>query len=585
VKSLPGAEKDLFQTIQSLPGVTSTGDYFGWLYVRGGLPEENLFLLDGMEIPNPYHFSGLASVFSTDLVDTVRFSTGGFGAERGDRIASVLEVETRPARSRLSARAGADVTEVAGTFEHAAGPNLSLVAAGRHSYLDRVLSQLNLGESYVLPTYTDLQARAQLRLGENASLSASGLYSSEQATAGDSGHWRRPALSLGSRLGTGSVVLDWQPGAQARLRAALSYAGSRTRFEVTDLLTERSREHEPRKMTLAADCGLGISERVLLDLGAGVSAVDYRHRSTMPEEVLNTQVWGDSLAADTAFAQAEAHATVRAGLGDRMNVALGARLDLRTLGQEVAASPRVSLCYEAWSGARVRAAAGLYRQFVAPELLNPNGSQPEPMSALHFVAGLEQELGSGFSARVEAYDKELANLVVVESGRLGSNGRGWARGVELCLRRSMGSGLFCWASYAYARAERSWLHDIALSPADGEQPHVVNLAGSAMLPGAVELGLKLRVASGAPYTPDIFVRENHCFVGPHNSGRFPLYQRLDLRAARSFRVGQGRLDAYLSVLNVTGARNVQKYYFDNEGQRHAIYMLPRLPVLGLEYRF
>jgi hypothetical protein len=110
VRSLPGAEKDVFRAVQTLPGVTSSGDYFGWLHVRGGTPEENLVLLDGMEIPNPYHLSGLASIFNTQMVDRVDFSTGGFGPDYGDAVSSVMSVSTRAARAGWAASSPASAT-------------------------------------------------------------------------------------------------------------------------------------------------------------------------------------------------------------------------------------------------------------------------------------------------------------------------------------------------------------------------------------------------------------------------------------------------------------------------------------------
>lgn len=584
VRSLPGAEKDLFRAVQSLPGVSSTGDYFGWLYVRGGLPEENLFLLDGMEIPNPYHFSGLASVFSTELVERVRFSTGGFGAERGDRISSVLEVDSRGAR-RTSAAVGADVTELGASVELPVRAGAGVVAAVRHSYLDKVLSRLDLGESYVLPTFTDVQARSSVRLGERAELAVSLLGSSERASAGDSGHWRAPAIALESRLFSGAVAAEWRPSGRVELRSAVSALESRTRFEVDDRLAKRFREQHPRKLSVSVDGRLEVAAPLLVEAGLSAARAGYEHHSTLPEELLDSQRWGDSLSADTTTIQAGAYATLRGRVGPAVQFAAGARFDFRQLDRAALGSPRLSVSWEPRPGTRVQAAAGVYRQFVAPQFRNPDGEQPAPLRSRHFVAGVEQELDRGFSLKVEGYDKRLANLVVASAGRFTSDGAGRARGVEASARKRVSDRAFVWASYGYARAERSWLHGIELSPADGEQPHIFNLAGSAVLPGAVTVGLKLRVASGAPYTPEKFVREQHCLPGPHNAARYPLYRRLDLRVERGFAAGPGRLDAYLSVLNVLGAKNVQQYYYDNAGERHAIYMLPRLPVLGLEYRF
>jgi len=90
-----GGQADLAQYLQVLPGVTFTGDQGGQLYICGGSPIQNEVLLDGMIIYNPFHSIGLFSVFDTDILRNVDVYTGGFGAEYGDRISSVMDISTR----------------------------------------------------------------------------------------------------------------------------------------------------------------------------------------------------------------------------------------------------------------------------------------------------------------------------------------------------------------------------------------------------------------------------------------------------------------------------------------------------------
>ena len=90
IKSIPGigGEADLAEDIQVLPGVVSTGDRGGQLYIRGGSPVQNLTLLDGMTIINPFHSIGFISVFDTDIIKTADVYTSGFGAKYGGRLSS-----------------------------------------------------------------------------------------------------------------------------------------------------------------------------------------------------------------------------------------------------------------------------------------------------------------------------------------------------------------------------------------------------------------------------------------------------------------------------------------------------------------
>ena len=97
ITALPsmGSEPDLAQAIQTLPGVVFTGDQGGQLYIRGGSPIQNKVLLDGMTIYQPFHSIGFFSVFETDVISNADIYTGGFNAQYGGRISSIMDISLR----------------------------------------------------------------------------------------------------------------------------------------------------------------------------------------------------------------------------------------------------------------------------------------------------------------------------------------------------------------------------------------------------------------------------------------------------------------------------------------------------------
>ena len=110
IKQIPavGGQPDLAQYLQVLPGVVFTGDQGGQLYIRGGSPIQNKVLLDGMIIYNPFHSIGMFSVFETDILRNADIYTGGFGAEYGGRISSIMDITTRDGnKTRVSGKVGA----------------------------------------------------------------------------------------------------------------------------------------------------------------------------------------------------------------------------------------------------------------------------------------------------------------------------------------------------------------------------------------------------------------------------------------------------------------------------------------------
>ena len=100
-----GGTPDLAQYLQVLPGVIFSGDQGGQLYIRGGPPIQNKVLYDGMVVYNPFHSIGLFSVFDVDILKNVNVYTGGFSAEYGGRISSIMDITTIDGnRKRLSGK-------------------------------------------------------------------------------------------------------------------------------------------------------------------------------------------------------------------------------------------------------------------------------------------------------------------------------------------------------------------------------------------------------------------------------------------------------------------------------------------------
>ena len=97
IEALPsvGGEPDLAQYIQTLPGVVFTGDQGGQLFIRGGSPVQNLIIMDGLVLYNPFHSIGLYSIFDTDILKNVNVYTGGYNASYGGRTSAVIDVSTK----------------------------------------------------------------------------------------------------------------------------------------------------------------------------------------------------------------------------------------------------------------------------------------------------------------------------------------------------------------------------------------------------------------------------------------------------------------------------------------------------------
>lgn len=151
-----GGVADIAQSVQVLPGVVSSGDQGGQIYIRGGTPVMNKVLLDGMIIYNPFHSIGLFSVFDTDIIKNFDVYTGGFNADYGGRVSSIMDITTRDGNRK---RIGGKVTlSPFGAKVMVEGPIRRMDDEGKHGSITYVLSAKNSylrQTSKVLYSYVD----------------------------------------------------------------------------------------------------------------------------------------------------------------------------------------------------------------------------------------------------------------------------------------------------------------------------------------------------------------------------------------------------------------------------------------------
>ena len=136
-------EKDVFRTLQLLPGVSGTNESSSGLYIRGGTPDQNLVLLDGFTVYHVDHFYGFFSAFNSDVIKDIQLFKGGFPAEYGGRISSVMDLTGKTGNSNnLSLSAGLSLLSANATVEVPIGKKANLLISGRRSYTDILKSGL-----------------------------------------------------------------------------------------------------------------------------------------------------------------------------------------------------------------------------------------------------------------------------------------------------------------------------------------------------------------------------------------------------------------------------------------------------------
>ena len=150
INSAPAfVEPDVFRTLQMLPGVQTTSDFSSALYVRGSTPDQNLIMLDGIAIYNPYHLGGIFSTFNTDAIKEADFHAGGFPARYGGRMGAILNVINREGNTeRVTGSANLSLISskalIEGPIPKWKGMKGSWMISGRRTYIDKVIDALKL---------------------------------------------------------------------------------------------------------------------------------------------------------------------------------------------------------------------------------------------------------------------------------------------------------------------------------------------------------------------------------------------------------------------------------------------------------
>lgn len=170
IKTLPavGGEVDVLKTIQLLPGVQSGTEGSSGLYVRGGGPDQNLILLDGVPVYNASHLFGFFSVFNADAINHVELVKGGFPARYGGRLSSVVDISMKEGNDQEIRGEGS--LGLLSSKVMVEGPirkgKSSFIVSGRRTYAD-VLAAPFLGSSRNLYYFYDLTGKINYQFNAN----------------------------------------------------------------------------------------------------------------------------------------------------------------------------------------------------------------------------------------------------------------------------------------------------------------------------------------------------------------------------------------------------------------------------------
>jgi hypothetical protein len=457
VRSIAGAAENIFRTVQTLPGVNATEDFGSRLSVRGGGPDQNLTVMDGVEIHDPYRLFGLTSAFNPETIENFEFVAGGFSPKYGDRLSSILLIENRPG---TQAKAFAGSFSLALTDANAVvegklpgGMNGSWIVSARRTYYDLIANRI-VGTT--LPAFADVQAKAAWEVRPGHRLSLFMLRSREKTDATFEQDSTNSNFGLGNRVSNDLLSLSLASTIGTRVSAktmASWYRYGDSLDAAGGIRDEAKRSNAPgdeafgranvaftrdlgvRDLSLREDVAISASPAHLVETGGEVHVLDTRWGWNISGDRNTNEANGSSIRGGTGLpSQLDSRQqSVRAGawLVDRiqatprLRIDPGLRVDWNGVAGETILSPRISARIDVGRGFAVHGSAGLFTQSPGYEkllqsdyfvdLTNARGLSLTSERSVHVLGALEREFAPGLVARVEGYYKSFNGLVV---GRL-----------------------------------------------------------------------------------------------------------------------------------------------------------------------
>jgi len=627
-----GGEVDLFRSLQLLSGVQQSTELSSGLYVRGGSPDQNLNLLDGVIVYNPIHLGGFLSVFNTDALRDVKLIKGAFPAEYGGRISSVLDMTMKEGtKEKFSGSAGISLISSRLTLEGPINENSSFMISGRRMYLDllaNLVATMLAGESTNQnPTYYfyDLNAKANYKLSDNNHLFVSGFLCQDVLGAPDDSE-EAFDISWGNK----TANLRWMHIVSPMLFTNFSLIYTDYTFG-TNLYDKQNRKNNfktdsrIRDIMLRAEGQYFPSKNHKIKSGLETIWHNFRSRAAMNFDYDFYDAFFSSN--DMTSLEAAYYIQNEWTITNRLDANIGGRFYYFQEAAYYSFEPRLSVSYKLTEVTSLKASAAIAHQFLhlitrnditlPTDLWFPSTKTIKPSRAWQGVFGLEHIFDGGnyiFSA--EVYYKDMRNLYEYKDSVFFSlsipmedqftRGRGDAYGLELFLNKRLGS-FTGWIGYTLAWTNRYFdeLNNGKRFSPRYDRRHDVNFVLTYNFSDTWEIGLSWIYGTGQAYT---MPTGTYQFKGvgdswnwtdtkyqftERNGARLPPFHKLDVNFMNHFTMLGMPATFSINIYNVYNRRNPFAWYIssdwdmnENETKKlKQITLFPIIPTFGLSFKF
>ncbi len=613
IKSNPGGNFDISRVIQALPGVggnTGGGAFRNDILIRGGGPSENVFYIDGIEIPVINHFStqgssgGPQGILNVSLIEEVSLTTSSFKANIDNALSSVLSFKQRDGNSeRIQGNVRLSASEFGLTLDGPISKKTTFLASARRSYLEFLFMALDLP---IRPNYWDFQFKTTTKIDNKTVLTTLGVGAIDQFS------FAVPKKSTPESeyiLLSNPFINQWNYTIGTTLKRRINngfinVSASRNMFENRlDRFTDsKNKDESTRTLKLISQ---EIENKFRFDLnkysgkwkysyGGMFQYVKFNNAGfTVQKNTATGNTFSIPLNTNIEFYKYGLFADVsKRVLSDKLNISFGIRSDGNTFlnnGNKIweTLSPRISASYALMSNLNINASVGRYYRLPGYTILGFKDSlghfqnkDNKYIGVDHYVAGIEYLPTNTTRITLEGFYKQYFNYSISEKdgislanqgtefGAIGNEnisslGKGRAYGFELFLQQKLINGFYTTLSYTFFYSQFSGANTKYVASA-WDNRHLISAIAGYKFKKGWEVGLKHRFAGGNPYTPfdENRSRQNYLLTGSGtldfsllNTIRLGTFNQTDIRVDKKWNFKRITLDVFLDIQNVLRSKN------------------------------
>lgn len=621
IRSNPGGSLDVSKVVQTLPGVGSNNGGGGSrndIIIRGGAPNENVYYLDGIEVPIINHFQtqgssgGAQGILNVAFIEDLKLTSSAFDARYDNVLASTFVINQRNGNpERLEAEVRTGLTESALTFEGPIGKNkkTTFLASARQSYLGLLFSWIDIP---IRPNYFDYQYKLTHRFNNKNSLTVLGIGAIDNFSFAQNANSTPENVYITRSL---PYINQWNYTIGATYKhlykkGFMTVSFSRNLFENNvDKYKEGVKDETAQTLDLEST---ETENKLKLDFNnfvngwkfsGGVGAQYVKYDIDLFSQITNDLIDSNGtillpgLSINTnnniEFFKYGAYAQVaKVFFNKRLLVSGGVRTDMNSFTDNgnnplKTLSPRLSLQYKITPKFDLTASFGQYYKIPAYTILgykDNNGllvnKDMDYIQSTHYVVGTEYLPNDALRFVAEGFYKQYANYPVslttgvslanlgndfgaIGNERVVSNGLGKALGLEFSVQQKLIKKLFYVFSYTYVESFFAGL-DGVYRPSTWDNRHLLSTTLGYIFKNNYQAGLKYRYAGGNPYTPFNMPvsQQTYLLLGTGtlnytqtNSLRLLDFSQLDIRIDKKFNFKKSTLEVFIDVQNILGALN------------------------------